>query len=133
MRKFSAICIIFLLLCAAACGPSNNSRYPSYKQVVAKYAPPGEYKGVKLDDPAVYPVSRYCNCPRIWYHDHWVYYYGGRWIYWDHGYWYHYPTFYIYYYDGAPYVYRRHHRSITTGPSHKVHKTRTRRTISKER
>ncbi|MCP4605595.1 MAG: hypothetical protein GY847_34585 [Proteobacteria bacterium] len=132
MRNTVFIFVMWTLLFATNCGPSANSRYPSYEHVIAKYAPPGEYQGEQLVEPDTFPDSHYCNCPRIWYYDHWVYYYRGRWIYWDYGYWYHYPTFYISYYNGIPHVYRGRSRSITKGTSGNESTRRTRRVTQKK-
>ncbi len=116
MNRIKTISILCALL-IVSCGPSIENRYPSYERTIAKYAPPGEYEGVRLADSSHAPHSPGCDCPRIWYHGHWVYYHGGRWVYWDHGYWYHYPYFYIHYHRGVPYAYRSRARSITTGES----------------
>jgi hypothetical protein len=53
-----------------------------------------------------------CECPRVWYRDHWVYHCDGKWMYWHHGYWYHYPHFQVYYYQGVPHVHTGKTRSI---------------------
>lgn len=105
MRAILPVAAMTTCLAIAACGPSYQGSYPSYEAVISKYAPQGTYTGVKLDDPAYYPAGHYCDCPRIWYDGHWVYYYHGRWIYWYHSCWYYYPVFYVYYWGGVPYVY----------------------------
>jgi hypothetical protein len=115
MRNVVTIYIIFVFLWIVSCGPST-SYYPSYEETIAKYSPSGQFRAVRLTDPGAYPDSRYCDCPRVWYGGHWVYYYHGRWIYWFDECWYFYPYFYIYYYDGFPYVYTGHGHSITKGP-----------------
>jgi len=97
----------------ASCGPSYQGSYPSYEAVISQYAPVGAYEGVRLDDAAHYPPGPYCDCPRVWYDGHWVYYYHGRWIYWYHDCWWHYPVFYVYYWGGVPYVY--------VGPAKTIH------------
>ena len=97
----------------AACGPSYQGSYPSYEAAISQYVPAGVYQGVRLDDAAHYPPGAYCDCPRVWYDGHWVYYYRGRWIYWYHDCWYYYPVFYVYYWGGIPYVY--------VGPAKSIH------------
>jgi hypothetical protein len=81
---------------------------------MAKYAPPGELEGVPVGtDIAVCPeYPGECDCPRVWYHDHWVYHCDDMWVYWHHGYWYHYPHFHVYYHGGVPHVHRGPTRSI---------------------
>ncbi len=132
MRR-TIINIILAVFWAIACGPSFESRYPSYQHTIAKYAPPAEYEGVKLVDPNTFPSSRYCDCPRVWYHDHWVYYYRGHWIYWDYGLWHYYPGFHVYFYGGHPYVYQRSGRAVTTHPPHDRNDRRIKRAPPRER
>ncbi len=110
MRRFSVICLSAAALWfLPSCVTRATSTYPSYENTVARYSPPA--KGVPLTDPA-YATPDDCDCPRVWYRDHWVYHCDGEWIYWHHGYWYHYPNFHVYYNHGAPRGYRGGGRSI---------------------
>lgn len=113
--RASTIVLAMLLITAGAvaCGPAATSSYPSYEDIIARYAPPGEYPSARF---AGGPSGASCDCPRVWYHDHWVYYYHGHWIYWRHGHWYSYPYLYVYYVGGVPYVYHASTRNITEGP-----------------
>lgn len=115
MRPMISLVFIVFAGLATACGPSTSPRYPSYEQVISKYAPADNYTGVQVDDTMNSTPHEDCDCPRIWYHDHWVYHHEGRWFYRHHGYWYYYPTFYVHYSDGVPYVYKRSKRSIRKG------------------
>ena len=119
MRNALNIFIVFVALMAlgvAGCVQSYQSTYPSYEVIVAQYVPDGEYQGERLDA-ALAPDCDYrnCDCPRMWYDDHWVYYCHGCWVYWYHGYWYHYPYFYVYYRDGGYYAYTGSVKHITQG------------------
>jgi len=79
---------------------------------VAKYVPNEPYESIALEDTEYYPPPD-CDCPAVWYDDHWVYYYRDHWVYWVAGYWYWYPHFYVHYRDGYAYVYTWH-----GGPPH---------------
>ena len=115
MRSIISMSFIMLAGLVTSCGPSLSSRYPSYKQVVSKYAPAGDYQSIKAETAAHHTPDEECDCPRIWYQDRWVYYFEGHWFYRHHGFWYTYPVFYVHYIDGAPHVYRRDTRSIRKG------------------
>lgn len=102
---FCALAVMWL-----SCAPRATSTYPSYERTVARYGLAGD-DGYPIDD-AVCVAPDDCDCPRVWYRDHWVFDCDGRWIYWRDGYWYHYPHFHIYYYEGMPRVHRGSVRSI---------------------
>ena len=117
MRTILPVALLFAAAVSiASCGPSYQGSYPSYEAVIAQYVPAGTYQGVVLEDAAHYPPGPYCDCPRVWYDGHWVYYYHGRWIYWYHDCWYYYPVFYVYYWGGIPYVYG--------GPAKSIHQVK---------
>lgn len=115
MRPAPAIAAA-LALGAAACG-GYGERYPSYDAIVAQYASGELYVGEPLD-PALAPEcdAPDCDCPAVFYDDHWVYYCGGRWVYWNAGLWYTYPVFYAYWTGGVPYPATGPVRSITKSP-----------------
>jgi hypothetical protein len=109
-------CLAFaaFLTATVACGPARQGAYPSYDAVVSQYVPAGSYQGEPLADGMPRPEGSSCDCPRIWYDGHWVYYYESHWLYWHYGYWYYYPYFYVYYWDGVPY--------LCQGPHYGIHK-----------
>ena len=110
-----------LFLFMGSCGPAT-SRYPSYENAIAKYAPAGEYEAVRVTDPNDCPRTSYCDyCPRVWYHDHWIYWHHHHWIYWHYGHWYYYPYIYIYYHGGVPHVYRRPTLNVSMGMPNASH------------
>jgi len=111
VRRLLAIAAA-LAAATAACGPSRQGGYPSYEAVISQYVPPGGYAGQPLGDGLPRPDGSTCDCPRLWYGGHWVYYYHGHWIYWHRGYWYYYPYFYVYYWGGVPHVYQGPHYGI---------------------
>jgi hypothetical protein len=115
MRPAHAIAAA-LALGAASCG-GYGERYPSYDAVVAEYAAEGLYVGAPLD-PAYAPDCAVpdCDCPSVWFDEHWVYYCDGRWVYWYGDTWYTYSVFYVYYMGGVPYPATGPVRSITKGP-----------------
>jgi hypothetical protein len=106
---------LILLTAVAAtqwsCAVRATSTYPSYDHTIAKYSPESVLEGLPVADPR-YASPDECECPRVWYRDHWVYHCDGKWMYWHHGYWYHYPHFQVYYYQGVPHVHTGKTRSI---------------------
>lgn len=115
MRPIIITCFVLLAGHIISCGPANLTRYPSYDQVISKYAPTDRYKGVQVDESVSRTPPDECDCPRIWYQNHWVYYYDGYWFYRYHDFWYYYPVFYVHYVDGVPRAYRGSTRSIRKG------------------
>jgi hypothetical protein len=116
MIRAAATAIAVLALAAWGCGPSRVGTYPSYDRIVAQYLPAGKYAGAPIENWPT-PDGRACDCPRLWYDGHWVYYYHGRWIYWHDDLWWYYPYFLVYYYNGVPYVYTAH------GPRYSIEKS----------
>lgn len=109
-------CSSLVIAGALGCAPAAISGYPSYEETVAKYAPPGRYAATPLGAASGLRVPADCDCPRVWYDDHWVYYWDGHWVYWDQGIWYRYPVFYVYYHEDLLHVYDGRTRGITKGP-----------------
>ncbi|MDJ0763761.1 MAG: hypothetical protein QNJ97_12335 [Myxococcota bacterium] len=128
--KTNTIIYVILGCCViTACGPSTLGSYPSYERTLEQYAPQGRPNGVKLTDPKATPASDTCDCPRVWYRDHWVYYYHGSWIYWHHGFWYYYPYFHWYYFGYGPVFYTGPDRIIVSRPPSETRPARIRPTV----
>lgn len=108
-RIVSLILVGAVVVVMSACTSRATSRYPSYERTIARYTPVDEGRPA-TDAPVESPDA--CECPRVWYRDHWVYHCDGQWLYWHHGDWYYYPHFQVYYYEGTPHVYRGTGRSI---------------------
>ena len=125
MRINTIVCVIFAFLMTFGCATSYTSYYPSYEDTMAKYAPPGDQPYEKCDDASMYPDSDQCDCPRVWYVNHWVYYYHGSWIFWHHGFWYYYPYFDWYYFGYGPILYRGPGRVIISSSKSKAETARS--------
>lgn len=102
------------LVLAAGCGRGLADRYPSYELAIAKVRGLPHSLAIRVEDDNV-PMDPWCNCPRVFYHGTWVYYYSGRWIYWADDWWYTYPSLRVYYHAGVPFVYDGPTRSIRKG------------------
>lgn len=113
-RVKRAVTSFAVLVFLAGCSQGLAERYPSYDLAVAKISGIDAPVAVRVED-GIVPPGSLCNCPRVFYHDTWVYYYSGRWIYWDGLCWYTYPGLYVYYHRGVPFVYDGPTRSIRKG------------------
>ena len=112
-----ALAIAALAPLAASCG-GYGERYPSYDAIVSQYAGADQLRREPIapgDAPEC--EAGECDCPRVWFDAHWVYYCDGRWVYWYGDLWYVYPGLGAAYVGGAPYPALGPVRSIERAPA----------------